>query len=174
MRRFSGKGFKLLNIKPRNWVYLAAARATGEGEQCQGQGTMPGMGDSRATNTTSGVVRWCPRSEITFLAVNLSRFARPTPTTILTYEGLQNLINRPCLQSKSKSDYWVVMQQYSVRCLHQIKMNHAYNIELTGRCEIVSWELADTSSCTTNTRDRKCVWWGVSPMLTISHFSVNE
>ena len=47
VRRFSGKGFKLLNIKPRNWVYLAAARATGEGEQCQGQGTMPGMGDGR-------------------------------------------------------------------------------------------------------------------------------
>ena len=81
MRRFSGKGVKLLNINPRNWVCLAAARATGEGKQCQGQGTMPaGNGGRWATNTTTGVVRWCARSEITFLAVNLSRFARPPPS----------------------------------------------------------------------------------------------
>ena len=28
----------------------------------------------------------------------------------------------------SKSDFWVVMQQYSVRCRHQINTNHAHHI----------------------------------------------
>ena len=52
----------------------------------------------------------------------------------------------------SESDFWVLMQQYSVRCRHHIKTNHAHHIWLTGRCEMVSWELANPSSCTERRR----------------------